>query len=84
MLIQHVSLVSSQANVDELRWDGSKVRNETTWKEEISRLRDVINLARGVIDKAQSPEDSIPTWKGVLKMATDMPLLLCFSPGCMA
>lgn len=64
MLIQHVTLVSPQGHVDKNRWVEKKVKDNASWGEEVSRHRDVVGLAHGIVENAKFPDSS--KWKSAL------------------
>lgn len=65
--IQHITLLSARKNVDQHNWDNEKVQDNSRWKNEISRFKDVMDLAQGVIKKAEFPEGAVPKWNNAIE-----------------
>ena len=65
--IQHVTLLSTQNNVEQHNWDNGKVQGNSEWKDEVSKFKDVIELAQRVIKKAEFPEEEVPKWNNAIE-----------------
>lgn len=64
--IQHVTLLSTQKNVEQHNWDNEKVQGNSGWKDEVSKSKDAIELAQRVIKKAEFPEEEAPKWNNAI------------------